>query len=184
MNKSINELVSLVDKWAEEKGIHEKGNIFSQAMKTYEEVGELITAVYHDNKEEQADAIGDCLVTIINASWFMKGTTFLDYYNEVFDRNYSDFEGLEELSSYIFELQKRLVYYVNSTFDKERTALEFGASTMDLIDALVAISMRLGIDHIKALEDAYNVISKRTGKMSEDGQFIKDKQHLLYFYLI
>lgn len=173
--KKIEELVALVDKWAEEKGIHEKGNIFSQAMKTYEEVGELITAIYHDNKEEQADAIADSLITIINASWFMKGTTFLDYYNEVFDRNYPDFEGLEGLSGYIFELQKRLTYYVNSAFEKERTALEFAPATIDLIDALIAISMRLGIDHIKALEDAYNVIAKRTGKMSEDGQFIKDK---------
>ena len=173
--KKIEELVALVDKWAEEKGIHEKGNIFSQAMKTYEEVGELITAIYHDNKEEQADAVGDCFVTIINASWFIKNTSFLDYYNEVFDRNYPDFEGLEGLSGYIFELQKRLTYYVNSAFEKERTALEFAPATIDLIDALVAISMRLGIDHIKALEDAYNVIAKRTGKMSEDGQFIKDK---------
>lgn len=173
--KKIEELVALVDKWAEEKGIHEKGNIFSQAMKAYEEVGELITAIYHDNKEEQADAIGDCFVTIINASWFMKGTTFLDYYNEVLDRNYTDFEGLENMGSFVFELQKRLTYYVNSTFEKERTALEFGAATMDLIDALMAISVQLGIDYVKALEDAYNVIAKRTGKMSEDGQFIKDK---------
>ena len=172
--KKIEELVALVDKWAEDKGIHEKGNIFSQAMKTYEEVGELITAIYYNNKEEQADAIGDCLVTIINASWFVQGTSFLDYYNEVLDRNYSDFEGLEGLDSYIFELQKRLVYYVTSTLNKERIALDFGSSTMDLIDALMAISLKLDIDYIKALKDAYNVIAKRTGKMSEDGQFIKD----------
>lgn len=173
--KKIEELVTLVDKWAEDKGIHEKGNIFSQAMKTYEEVGELITAIYYNNKEEQADAIGDSLITIINASWFVQGTSFLDYYNEVLDRNYTDFEGLERLDSYIFELQKRLVYYVNSTLNKERTLFDFGSSTMYLIDVILAISLKLGIDHIKAIEDAYNVIAKRTGKMSEDGQFIKDK---------
>lgn len=157
------------------KNVDTEKDIFYYAMSSYDSVGNLIRSIYNENKEEQNFYIGDSLITIINASWFMKGTTFLDYYNEVLDRNYSDFEGLENMGSFVFELQKRLTYYVNSTFEKERTALEFGAATMDLIDALMAISVQLGIDYVKALEDAYNVIAKRTGRMSEDGQFIKDK---------
>ena len=157
------------------KNIDTEKDIFYYAMSSYDSVGNLIRSIYNENKEEQNFYIGDCFVTIINASWFIKGTSFLDYYNEVLDRNYTDFEGLENMGSFVFELQKRLTYYVNSTFEKERTALEFGAATMDLIDALMAISVQLGIDYVKALEDAYNVIAKRTGKMSEDGQFIKDK---------
>ena len=157
------------------KNVDTEKDIFYYAMSSYDSVGNLIRSIYNENKEEQNFYIGDCFVTIINASWFIKGTSFLDYYNEVLDRNYTDFEGLENMGSFVFELQKRLTYYVNSTFEKERTALEFGAATMDLIDALMAISVQLGIDYVKALEDAYNVIAKRTGKMSEDGQFIKDK---------
>lgn len=157
------------------KNVDTEKDIFYYTMLSYDSVGNLIRSIYNENKEGQNFYIGDCFVTIINASWFMKGTTFLDYYNEVLDRNYTDFEGLENMGSFVFELQKRLTYYVNSTFEKERTALEFGAATMDLIDALMAVSVQLGIDYVKALEDAYNVIAKRTGKMSEDGQFIKDK---------
>ena len=38
--KTIDELVSLVDKWAEEKGIHEKGNL--KPMKSWESLYKLI----------------------------------------------------------------------------------------------------------------------------------------------
>ena len=55
--RTIEELINLVDKWAEEKEIHQKGNTFSQIMKTYEEVGELVTAIKNNNKEEKEDAI-------------------------------------------------------------------------------------------------------------------------------
>ena len=39
--RTIEELINLVNEWAKEKGIHEKGNFFTQIMKTYEEVGEI-----------------------------------------------------------------------------------------------------------------------------------------------
>ena len=59
------ELEQLVIKWADEKGIFEKGNTMAQAEKTHEEVLELISAINDDDKEEIVDALGDILVTII-----------------------------------------------------------------------------------------------------------------------
>lgn len=51
--------------WATEKGILEKATPMKQALKTLEEVTELIDAIDSNNREEVADALGDILVTII-----------------------------------------------------------------------------------------------------------------------
>ena len=59
------ELEQLVIKWADSRGIFEKGNAMAQAEKTHEEVLELISAIDEDDKEEIVDALGDILVTII-----------------------------------------------------------------------------------------------------------------------
>jgi NTP pyrophosphatase (non-canonical NTP hydrolase) len=63
--KSYNELEALVIAWATQKGILENGTPRAQAMKTWEETDELITAIENDNREEVIDALGDILVTII-----------------------------------------------------------------------------------------------------------------------
>jgi NTP pyrophosphatase (non-canonical NTP hydrolase) len=99
--RSYNELEALVITWAHQKGILDNGTPHAQAMKTWEETDELITAIDSNNKAEIEDALGDILVTIIIQA----------------------------------EMQK-----------------------MSLIDCL---------------ESAYNIISKRTGKMV-GGQFVKD----------
>ena len=99
--KSYNELEALVIAWATQKGIFENGTYKAQAMKTWEETDELITAIENNDRAEVIDALGDILVTIIIQA------------------------EMHELS---------------------------------LVDCL---------------ESAYNVISKRTGKMV-DGQFVKD----------
>ena len=59
------ELEQLVIKWADEKGIFEKGNTMAQAEKTHEEVLELMSAIDNDDNGEIVDALGDILVTII-----------------------------------------------------------------------------------------------------------------------
>jgi NTP pyrophosphatase (non-canonical NTP hydrolase) len=59
------ELEQLVIKWADEKGIFEKGTPSAQCDKTLEEVMELSTALHNDDKAEIKDALGDILVTII-----------------------------------------------------------------------------------------------------------------------
>jgi NTP pyrophosphatase (non-canonical NTP hydrolase) len=63
--KSYNELEALVLAWAQQKGILQNGTPKAQAMKTWEETDELITAIEKDDREEVIDALGDILVTII-----------------------------------------------------------------------------------------------------------------------
>lgn len=58
-------LSSLIEEWAEEKGILSKATPLTQAIKTKEEVGELYHAILDDNRDEIKDAIGDIMVTLI-----------------------------------------------------------------------------------------------------------------------
>lgn len=52
---ALKELIDLVNEWAEEKGIHEKGNFFTQIMKTYEEIGEIVESLDKNDKEALSD---------------------------------------------------------------------------------------------------------------------------------
>lgn len=52
-------------KWASDRGIIQNSNNLAQAVKTLEEVTELMDAILKNDKSAQADAYGDILVTLI-----------------------------------------------------------------------------------------------------------------------
>lgn len=54
-----------VIQWAEARGIVQNSNNLAQAVKTLEEVTELLDAIVKGDKAAQADAYGDILVTLI-----------------------------------------------------------------------------------------------------------------------
>ena len=54
-----------VVQWGEARGIVQNSNNMAQAIKTLEEVGELLEAIHKGDKEAQKDAYGDILVTLI-----------------------------------------------------------------------------------------------------------------------
>lgn len=55
-----------IRKWAEERGIYEKGDTKTQFVKLIEEVGELGKAILKKDAEETKDAIGDIIVVLTN----------------------------------------------------------------------------------------------------------------------
>ena len=63
--KNFKELEACVEQWAIDKGIMLNGNPTKQALKTQEEVTELLTAIFDNDKDEIEDAIGDIIVTLI-----------------------------------------------------------------------------------------------------------------------
>jgi len=65
MNNTFETLKSNVLNWAEHKGITAPENAPKQFLKVIEEVGELAAAMARNDKEEQVDAMGDVLVTLI-----------------------------------------------------------------------------------------------------------------------
>lgn len=60
----MNNLISQVEKWSIDKNLH-NANPERQALKVWEESGEIAAALSRDDKEALIDGIGDTIVTLI-----------------------------------------------------------------------------------------------------------------------
>ena len=60
----MNELVKQVEQWSKDKGL-DKGNPDRQALKFYEEAGEVGAALSRNKLDDLKDGIGDTVVTLI-----------------------------------------------------------------------------------------------------------------------
>ena len=60
----MNTLISPVEQWSMDKDLH-KANPDKQAMKVWEESGEIAAALLRKDKEALIDGIGDTIVTLI-----------------------------------------------------------------------------------------------------------------------
>lgn len=58
----------LIREWAKDKGIYEKGDPKTQYIKLQEEAGELAKAILKNDEEEIIDALGDCVIVLVNLS--------------------------------------------------------------------------------------------------------------------
>lgn len=56
----------LIRQWAANRGIYEKGDPKTQYIKLQEEAGELAKALLKNDRPEIEDAIGDCVVVLVN----------------------------------------------------------------------------------------------------------------------
>ncbi|MDG0821353.1 MazG-like family protein [Staphylococcus equorum] len=61
---TLDKLVSQVEYWSVEKGLH-RGNPDRQALKFYEEAGEVGAALSRNRMDDLKDGIGDTVVTLI-----------------------------------------------------------------------------------------------------------------------
>lgn len=62
---SYQEIELNVVRWGEARGIVQNSNNMAQAIKTLEEVGELLEAIHKGDRAAQIDAYGDILVTLV-----------------------------------------------------------------------------------------------------------------------
>lgn len=60
----MNQLIKQVEQWSIDKGLH-NGNPDRQALKVWEESGEIAKAMSRNRIEELKDGIGDTVVTLI-----------------------------------------------------------------------------------------------------------------------
>lgn len=63
--KMTETLLSLVTKWADDRGIIENSTPQAQLLKTVSELGELADATLKDDRDGIIDGLGDVLVTLI-----------------------------------------------------------------------------------------------------------------------
>lgn len=61
----MEELIEKVENWAVDKGIDKPENWSKQFAKVIEETGELASAILKGKAEEEVDAFGDVMVTLI-----------------------------------------------------------------------------------------------------------------------
>lgn len=100
MNNTINQLVKQVEQWSINKNLH-NGNSDRQALKFYEEAGEVAAALSRNDKEALKDGIGDTVVTLI-----------------ILAQQYG--WSLEECLQYAYEeIKNRKGKTINGTFIKE-----------------------------------------------------------------
>ena len=72
-------------RWAEDRKIIPRSTAMAQAIKTHEELGELLSALLRGNKEEVLDAYGDILVTLIIGA-DLAGIDLVDALNHAYDQ--------------------------------------------------------------------------------------------------
>ena len=58
----------LIRQWAKKKGIYKSGDPKTQYVKLQEEAGELAKAILKNDEPEIIDALGDCVVVLVNLS--------------------------------------------------------------------------------------------------------------------
>lgn len=64
MTNTVDQLIKRVEQWSKDKGL-DKGNPDRQALKFYEEAGEVAAALSRGQLEALKDGIGDTVVTLI-----------------------------------------------------------------------------------------------------------------------
>lgn len=86
-------------------------------------------------------------------------------------------EEVAETREALFALQNNLLTYVNSKGEEKHTATEVKDGLGDVFVTLLIECELVNLNPLDCLEEAYNIISKRTGKMI-DGTFVKDKNQI------
>lgn len=158
------ELVNKVKNWARERGL-DKSDPRAQYMKITEELGELIENIFREDKDEVIDAIGDMQVTLIVYCLIRDiecPETRYQYFSDSCPFN---------LNGTLLDLTIDLGWIAES-YNKQNPFTEKAAihSTLDRLDA---ISEMFGVRKEYCLEEAYEVIANRKGKMI-NGVFVKE----------
>ena len=91
----------LIRQWALERGLYDKGDVKTQALKLVEEVGETCRAILKGDHEDAVDGIGDCVVVLTNLA-------------ELMDHPIEDC-----IDAAYYEIKNRTGKMVNGTFKKD-----------------------------------------------------------------
>ena len=169
--RTIQELVSLIQKWAKERKIYEELTPFDELLKTHEEVGELIKACYDDDPIAIQDAIGDVMVTLINLCHFVEENPAMLINKYPFKRNESE-KSLHTaliINKFILELMWSVSKYECSAKAEVFFKIPLIAQKLHIIANIHNTTLE------ECLNIAYNEIKNRKGKII-NGKFVKDEK--------
>ena len=171
MNKTIQELVPLIQEWAKEREIFDKSTPFDQLLKTHEEVGELIKACYDNDKPAIQDAIGDTMICLINYCKFIE----LDVINGI--KQAVELSSELEIILLVMGVYSSLGKLISiNMWEKDGELSETsGIRVFSIVYYLNNIARLENTTLEECLNIAYNEIKNRTGKMI-NGKFVKDEK--------
>lgn len=175
MNKTIQELVPLIQEWAKERKIYEELTPFDELLKTHEEVGELIKACYDNDKPAIQDAIGDVLVTLINYCYMVEEDIESIFLRTLAMKLETE-KTLVHLAMQIgIMLPEMFKYEYNKNDKNEKIYLSPYFCLLIIFKELNDIALLENSTLEECLNLAYNEIKNRTGKMI-NGKFVKNEE--------
>lgn len=157
------ELNKKIIQWAKERQIDIKGTCKGQALKTIEEIAELMIGIARNDIDLIEDALGDVYVTLV-IGCMLQGIRIDKVID--FNENY-DLKVIDEKES-IWLLSENLMEFTSSSYDDS-----YVNSCVWIYIYLnrIAIYYNLGLKN--CVEKAYQEISNRKGKMI-NGTFVKE----------
>ena len=166
---NINELNAHIIEWAKERELDTKGTVEAQAIKTVEELSELIKAICKDKKEDIIDSIGDVYVTLVIGNMLDDNVDMNDLQKDI--KEFFDKELIKKCS----KLSRK--YIIEALAKQIKTILNFRYIVFTLSDIscyLYRICYIYDLDFVECVESAYNTIKNRHGKLI-DGMYVKDE---------
>lgn len=160
----IKELTKNIEAWGIERELDKKGTVEGQAVKTAEEMAELIIGISKDKIDVIEDSIGDVFVTLVIGNMLDMNLDVFEEYHKEIERNiktYLEEDKKEEIDCLAQEITDviRNGYYEDTLY--------YGLAN------LMAIADIYDLDFIDCVESAYNEITDRKGKMV-NGTFVKE----------
>lgn len=166
---TINELNTLIIEWAKERELDTKGTVKAQAIKTVEELSELIKAICKDKREDIIDSIGDVYVTLVIGNMLDKNIDLSAIY-EVIKTLEND---LNIKKPYAFS--KKLLLQDISSDIFNVLELKYEPWLIEHVTArIISITHMYDLDFTECVESAYNTIKNRKGKLV-NGMYVKSE---------
>lgn len=156
---TINELNAHIIDWAKERELDSKGTVEAQAIKTVEELSELIKAICKDNKEDIIDSIGDVYVTLVIGNMLVRQREL----DPMFARR--NVIGANKKKSMLRVLANIIDKTLREPYEEQ--------TLLYTMKDLHIVCKFYGLDFTECVESAYNTIKDRKG-ITRDGSFIKD----------
>lgn len=160
----LKELIKKIEQWAIDRELDKKATVEAQAIKTAEEMAELIIGISKDNIEVIKDSIGDVFVTLVIGN-MIDENFYIEEFIEDARRRVSVNEDKKSKCKFISDLGESISHIAYWKYGEE----EIKFALMDIIRA----SQFYDLDFTDCIESAYNEIKDRKGVL-KNGCFVKE----------
>ena len=153
--------------WARWRGLHKKGTVEGQVIKTAEEVAELIIGLSKNDKDKIIDSIGDVYVTLMVGNLIQGKGDFEKAFKraEVDSKNTVGHYGAPDKSEQIINLM---------TATKDILMLGYTTHTIGfMLMNIMIVAGEKQLNFKNCVESAYQEIKGRKGRII-DGTFVKE----------